>query len=100
MRLRLKACDLLELAGIYRHSANEERRRAEDMRQSTQAYLFIEAAARKTARAEKLEALAKLGDEFLLVPAAPFNGGPPSLMVVGGTDAKDGSAFMPKKHRA
>lgn len=100
MRLRLKASDLIELAGIYRQSAASDRRQSEELRATTQAQLFIQLAAKKTARAEKLEALAKLGEEFLLVPAAPFNGGPPSLMVVGGTDAKDGSAFTSKRKRA
>jgi hypothetical protein len=43
--------------------------------------------------------MAKLSDEFILMPAAPFEGGPPSLLIVGGTDVNDGSAFVEKKSR-
>lgn len=58
---------------------------------------YIEQAKVATARAEKLERMAKLSDEFILMPAAPFDGGPPSLLIVGGTDSNDGSAFVSKK---
>jgi hypothetical protein len=60
---------------------------------------YIEMAKRCDARAAKLEKLATVAQDFILQPAAPFNGGPPSLLVVGGTDSKDGSAFVPKKSK-
>ena len=84
MRIRLKSCDLLDLARLYRNDAASDRRQAEAMSRTTQQEQFIGFAIAKTKRAEKLEALARLGEEFVIVPLAPFNGGPPQLKVVGG----------------
>jgi hypothetical protein len=97
MRLRLKNHDLRELAQIYRVSANVDRQKAEEMRNNSAVDALIENAMRKSERAEKLERLAGVADEFLIAPATPFDGGPPSLMVVGGSDAGDGSAFVAKR---
>ena len=97
MRIRFKKSDLLDLARLYRGAAANERRRAEDMRNSTQVHLFIDQAKRNDARAQKLDRLAGLAEDFILMPAEPFNGGPPSLLVVGGSDARDGSAFADGK---
>jgi|JI10StandDraft_1071094.scaffolds.fasta_scaffold17149_10 hypothetical protein len=99
MRLRLTSTDLRELAALYRLAAAEDRKRAEGIARSTQVHLFIEAAQQKAARARKLDDLAARAEDFILAPAAPFNGGPPSLMLVGGSDAADGSAFLPKRKR-
>ena len=67
------------------------------MQTTTQAPFFIKQAIRLAERADKLEGLARVSGEFILQPATPFNGGPPALLVVGGSDAKDGSAFVGKR---
>lgn len=100
MRLRLTDTDLRELARLYRGEAAANRRQAEQHSAGTQAPQYIEAAMRDSERAEKLERLATVGRNFILQPAAPFNGGPPSLLIVGGSDTRDGSAFVPNKRRA
>lgn len=97
MRLRLTKTDLLELARLYRGAAAEARRRAETMERSTQTHLFIDQAMKSEQRAKTLENLAARAEDFVLMPTQPFNGGPPSLMVVGGCDASDGSAFVDKR---
>ena len=97
MRIRFKSHDLSELAQLYRGAAAAERRRAEGMQTSSQAPFFIKQAIRLAERADKLESLSRLAEEFILQPATPFNGGPPALLVVGGSDSKDGSAFVGKR---
>jgi hypothetical protein len=96
MRIRFSRAALTELARHYRHEAEKVRREAERVATSTVSLTYVDLAQKATARAEKLEKMATLGEEFILIPAAPFDGGPPSLMVVGGTDANDGSAFVGK----
>lgn len=101
MRIRLKSCDLLDLARLYRNDAAADRRQAEAMSRTTQQEQFIGFAVAKTRRAEKLEALARLGEEFVIVPLAPFNGGPPQLKVVGGRSRTPISdSRQPTKRRA
>ena len=100
MRIRLKSCDLLDLARLYRGDAAADRRRAEDMRHTTQSEMFIDFAIKKAKRAQKLEALARLGEEFVIVPLAPFNGGPPSLKVVGGKRRNPPESLFQLKRRA
>ena len=100
MRIRLKSCDLLDLARLYRNDAASDRRQAEVMTRTTQSQMFIDHAIAKTKRAEKLEALAQLGEEFVLVPLAPFNGGPPSLKVVGGKPRSPLRTSLQIKRRA
>jgi len=72
--------DPLELSRLYLGAAAAERRRADEPGNSSQVPFFIKQAIR----------------EFILQPATPFNGGPPSLLVVGGSDPKDGPAFVGK----
>ncbi len=102
MRIRLKSCDLLDLARLYRNDAASDRRQAEVMTRTTQSQMFIDHAIAKTKRAEKLESLARLGEEFVLVPLTPFNGGPPTLKVVGGKPRvnSNNSNPVPTKRRA
>ena len=103
MRIRFKSQDLSELARLYGGAAAAERRRAEEMQTSSQAPFFIKQAIRLAERADKFEGLARLAEEFILQPATPFNGGPPSLLVVDGSDSQDGSAFVgrrPERKRA
>jgi len=83
MRIRLKSCDLLDLARLYRSDAAADRLRADAISHTTYANTHIEIAIQKTKRAEKLESLARLGQEFVIVPLTPFNGGPPALKIVG-----------------
>jgi hypothetical protein len=97
MRLRFTSTALTDLARYYRLEAQRHRKDAERLATSTVSLSYVEHAKQATARAEKLERMAKLSEEFILMPAAPFDGGPPSLLIVGGTDANDGSAFVPKK---
>jgi len=70
------------------------------MQTSSQAPFFIKQAIRLAERADKLESLSRVAEEFILQPATPFNGGPPSLLVVGGSDSKDGSAFVGKRAKS
>ena len=88
--------DPLELSRLYLGAAAAERRRADEPGNSSQVPFFIKQAIRLAERAEKLETLARSADEFILQPATPFNGGPPSLLVVGASDSEDGSAFVGK----
>jgi len=99
VRLRFTNTALTDLARHYRFEAQRLRRDAERLATSTVSMSYVEQAKQATARAEKLERMAKLGDEYILMPAAPFDGGPPSLLLVGGTDANDGSAFVEKKRQ-
>jgi hypothetical protein len=97
VRLRFTRSALSDLARHYRLEAERIRRDAERIATSTVSISYVERAMQATARADKLEKMAKLSDEFILMPAAPFDGGPPSLLIVGGTDANDESAFVQKK---
>jgi hypothetical protein len=100
MRLRLTKTDLLDLARLYRGDAANSRRQAEAQSHTTQAHRFIEQAERSTARARKLEDMAAKSELFVLMATRPFDGGPPSLMIVGGSNASDGSAFASKRRQA
>jgi hypothetical protein len=99
VRLRFTRSALSDLARHYRLEAERIRRDAESTATSTVSVSYVERAKQAIVRAEKLEKMAKLSDEFILMPAAPFEGGPPSLLIVGGTDVNDGSAFVEKKSR-
>lgn len=100
MRLRLTNTDLLDLARLYRGDAAHQRWEAQRLSTTSREFEYIEAAKHCDARAKRLEDLAAKGQDFILMPARPFDGGPPSLLVVGGSDAPDGTAFMRRKNRA
>lgn len=100
MRLRLTDTDLRELAKMYRREAATQRREARERQDHTTEHNYIEAAKRADARAVKLEDMAAKGQDFILVATRPFDGGPPSLLIVGGSDASDGSSFLLRKTRA
>jgi hypothetical protein len=97
VRIRFTNTDLQDLARLYRGDAAANRRRAQELKTSTQEMFYIEAAMRQTARAQKLDDMASRGETFVLMASPPFDGGPPSLLVVGGSDTKDGSAFISRK---
>jgi hypothetical protein len=97
VRLRLKKSDLYELVKLYRLGAAEDRRRSEDCAFISAQVALVESARTKDNRATKLEELAKKSDDFILMGTRPFNGGPPSLLIVGGSKEPDGSALVTKR---
>lgn len=97
MRLRLRKSDLYELAKLYRLGAADDRRKSEEHAYISAQVGLIESAKAKSERADKIEKLAAMSEHFILMGTRPFDGGPPSLLVVGGSDAKDGSVFATKK---
>jgi hypothetical protein len=97
MRLRLRKADLHELAKLYRLGAADDRRKSEEHAYISTQIALIESAKSKAERAEKIENLAAMSEHFILMGTRPFDGGPPSLLVVGGSDAKDGSSFVTQK---
>jgi len=97
MRLRLRKADLYELAKLYRLGAATDRQKSQEYAYISTQVSLIESAKAKDARADKIEDLAKRSEHFILMGTRPFDGGPPSLLVVGGSDAADGSAFVTRK---
>ena len=98
MRLRLRNHDLRELAPIYRVSANVDRQKADGMRNNRPVEGLIGECNSRADDAENLNGLRGLRR----VPdsaGGTLRCGSPSLMVVGGSDATDGSAFLPKRAR-